>query len=109
MTHRRYLTILLLFLLTGITFMDRICISTASDLIRADLKISLQTMGYIFAMFALSYSLFQIPSGWFADTYGPKKVLASIVVFWSAFTALTGVAWNTSSMLCFRFFFGAGE
>jgi ACS family glucarate transporter-like MFS transporter len=109
MTHRRYLVILMLFILSAITFMDRICISTASDLIMVDLKISPQMMGYIFAMFALSYSLFQIPSGRFADTYGPKKALASVVVFWSAFTVFTGMAWNAASMLFFRFFFGAGE
>jgi ACS family glucarate transporter-like MFS transporter len=89
--------------------MSRISISTASDLIVADLKISQQMMGYIFAMFALSYSLFQIPSGWIADKYGPKKVLAFVVFFWSVFTALTGIAWSAASMLVFRFFFGAGE
>ena len=54
--------------MTVITFMDRICISTASEEIMADLHISKQTMGYIFGIFALSYALFQIPSGWFADT-----------------------------------------
>jgi ACS family glucarate transporter-like MFS transporter len=109
MTYKRYLVIILLFFLTAITFMSRISISTASDLIVADLKISQQMMGYIFAMFALSYSLFQIPSGWFADKYGPKKLLASVVFFWSVFTALTGLAWSAASMLIFRFFFGAGE
>jgi len=109
MTHKRFLIVFFLFILTAITFMDRICISTASDQIMADLKITPQMIGYIFAMFALSYSLFQIPSGMLADTYGPKKVLASIVFFWSIFTALTGLAWNAVSMLFFRFFFGVGE
>lgn len=109
MTHKRYFIVFLLFLLTLITFMDRICISTASDLIMADLKISSQMMGYIFATFALSYALFQIPSGWLADTIGPKKVLGFVVAMWSLFTALTGVARNAISMLIFRFFFGAGE
>lgn len=109
MTRKRYWLIFLLFILTAITFMDRICISTASDSIMADLKISPQMMGYIFAIFAFSYSLFQIPSGWFADKYGPKKVLTFVVSFWSFFTALTGVAWNAISMLLFRFFFGVGE
>lgn len=92
-----------------ITFMDRICISTASDLIMADLNISSQMMGYIFAMFALSYALFQVPSGLLADSIGPKKVLGFVVALWSVFTALTGVAWNAISMLFFRFIFGAGE
>jgi ACS family glucarate transporter-like MFS transporter len=89
--------------------MDRVCISTASDLIMEDLAINAQMIGYIFAIFALSYSLFQIPSGWLADRYGPRSVLASVVAIWSAFTALTGLAWNAISILIFRFLFGAGE
>jgi ACS family glucarate transporter-like MFS transporter len=109
MTRQRYLVVIMLFGLTIITFADRICISTASDFIMADLHISKQTMGYIFGAFALSYALFQIPSGWFADTYGPKKALLFVVSFWSLFTALTGAAWNVVSMLITRFLFGAGE
>jgi len=89
--------------------MDRICISTASDAIMSDLAIDAQMMGYIFAIFAVSYALFQIPSGWFADQYGPKKALLIVVSFWSFFTALTGAVWNARSMLVVRFFFGAGE
>ncbi|MBN2314546.1 MAG: MFS transporter [Sedimentisphaerales bacterium] len=109
MTHQRHLLIGLLFLHSMNTFMDRICISTASDLIMSDLNISDQMMGYVFAIFAVSYALFQVPAGWFADAYGPKKALLIVVGFWSSFTALTGAAWNAISMLIIRFFFGAGE
>jgi ACS family glucarate transporter-like MFS transporter len=109
MTNQRHLLIGLLFLHALNTFMDRICISTASNLIMTDLNISAQMMGYIFAIFAVSYALFQIPAGWFADVHGPKKALLYVVGFWSFFTALTGAAWNTISMLVVRFFFGAGE
>ncbi|MHC4519086.1 MAG: MFS transporter [Planctomycetota bacterium] len=108
-THQRHLLVGLLFLHAMNTFMDRICISTASDLIMTDLNISSQTMGYVFAIFAVSYALLQVPAGWFADAYGPKKALLIVVGFWSSFTALTGAAWNAVSMLVIRFFFGAGE
>lgn len=89
--------------------MDRICISAASGAIQSDLGFSNQMMGYIFGIFAFGYALFQIPSGWIADHYGPKKALTWIVVAWSSFTALTGAAWNAVSMLVFRFLFGVGE
>lgn len=108
-THQRHLLVFLLFLHAMNTFMDRICISTASDLIMQDLNISQQMMGYIFAIFAVSYALLQVPAGWFADAYGPKKALLIVVGFWSTFTALSGAAWNAVSMLVVRFFFGAGE
>ena len=109
MTHRRYLLIVLLFFHTVHTFMDRTCISAASKSMMADLGLTEQMMGYVLAIFPVSYALFQIPSGWFADTYGPKKALLAVVSFWSTFTALTGAAWNFVSLFVIRFLFGAGE
>lgn len=89
--------------------MDRICISAASDLIKSDLGISNQMMGYVFGLFAVGYALFQVPAGWIADKYGPRKALSWIVISWSTLTALTGAAWNAVSMLVIRFLFGVGE
>jgi ACS family glucarate transporter-like MFS transporter len=108
-SNKRYILILLLFFHTVNTYMDRICISAASSEIQSDLHISSQMMGYIFGVFALGYALFQIPSGWLADKYGPKKALSWVVISWSSFTALTGTAWNAASLMVLRFLFGAGE
>ena len=43
------------------------------------------------------------------DWMGPRKVLMRIVIWWSAFTAVTGFMWNFTSMWVARFLFGAGE
>src|SRR5215813_13677288 len=66
-------------------------------------------MGNVFAAFALAYALFEIPGGWMGDWMGPRKVLMRIVIWWSAFTAITGMMWNLTSMWVCRFLFGAGE
>lgn len=108
-TNKRYLLIIMLFFHTVNTYMDRICISAASDLIQSELGLTSQMMGYIFGIFAFGYALFQIPAGWMADYYGPRKALAWIVTAWSSFTAFTGMAWNAASMLVLRFLFGVGE
>lgn len=108
-TNKRYILITLLFFHTVHTYMDRICISAASESIQLDLGFSDQVLGYIFGVFAFGYALFQIPSGWLADHFGPKKALTWIVASWSSFTALTGAAWNAASMLILRFLFGVGE
>jgi len=108
-TNKRYILVVLLFFHTVNTYMDRICISAASELIKSDLGISNQMMGYIFGIFAFGYALFQIPSGYLADYYGPKKLLSAVVLVWSSLTALTGAAWNAASMLVMRFLFGVGE
>src|SRR5581483_10790836 len=57
----------------------------------------------------LSYALFEIPSGHFADRFGARVALTRIVVWWSAMTALTGAAIGFVSLLCVRFLFGMGE
>ena len=59
--------------------------------------------------FALGYALFQTPTGMLADRYGPRLVLAAVVVVWSAFTGLTGAVAGLAALLVVRFLFGAGE
>ena len=66
-------------------------------------------MGWVFSVFTFAYAAFEIPSGWMGDVMGPRKVLTRIVLWWSAFTAATGLAWNYPSLLAARFFFGVGE
>ena len=66
-------------------------------------------MSVVFSAFTLSYSLFEIPSGWLGDVKGPRRVLTRIVLWWSAFTMLTAAARGFQSLVAIRFLFGAGE
>ncbi len=106
---KRYGVVAALFLLSMITYIDRACISIAKDPIARDFGFSDAQMGLVFGAFALGYALAQVPSGWLADRYGPRIVLAAVVTFWSLLTALTGAAWNLASMVAIRFLFGVGE
>lgn len=92
-----------------ITYVDRVCISKAADLMMADLHLTKEQMGYAFSAFALAYALFEIPGGWLGDRIGPRRVLLRVVILWSVFTALTGWAWGLISLVVFRFLFGMGE
>lgn len=106
---KRYFMVLGTFLLALLLYIDRICISVAKEPIAEGLNLSDKQMGWVLAAFSLGYAFFQTPSGLMADKYGPRKILASIVTIWSAFTALTAAAWNFGSLLVVRFLFGAGE
>jgi ACS family glucarate transporter-like MFS transporter len=97
------------FWLAVVTYLDRVCIAIAAPFIMADLGLSLVEMGFVFSAFTLSYSLFEIPSGWLGDRLGPRRVLTRIVLWWSAFTMLTGAAQGLRSLVVIRFLFGAGE
>jgi ACS family glucarate transporter-like MFS transporter len=97
------------FLITLLLYVDRVCISSAKDSITQDLNLTDIQMGWVLSAFALGYALFQVPGGSLGDKYGVRKVMTSIMVIWSIFTAITGAAWNYMSMLLARFIFGAGE
>lgn len=108
-TRTRYWVILFAVSLAVLSYIDRVAISQAAPEISKDLGFSKSQMGYIFSAFAFSYALFEIPGGWMGDWMGPRRVIMRIVLWWSAFTALTGYAWNFASMWVIRFLFGAGE
>ncbi|MEO5898460.1 MAG: MFS transporter [Vicinamibacterales bacterium] len=99
----------LLILLFAITYIDRVCISVAGPRMQADLGIDPVGWGWVTAIFTLSYCLFEIPTGALGDRIGPRRVLTRVVLWWSAFTSLTGAVSNYSLLLLTRFLFGAGE
>lgn len=108
-TRTRYIVILLLCILSFLTYYDRNCITRVQGLIQKDLGLSDAQMGLVFTAFWLAYALFEIPGGWLCDRFGGRGTLTRIVIAWSLFTALTGSATGLWSLLAFRFLFGAGE
>jgi MFS transporter, ACS family, glucarate transporter len=108
-TRTRRRVLIFAFLLSVVTYLDRICISAAAPYIMADLGLTVLQMSVVFSAFTLAYSLFEIPSGWLADVRGPRRMLTRIVVWWSAFTMLTAAAAGFRSLVVIRFLFGAGE
>lgn len=105
----RHRVLTLLFFLSIITYLDRVCISVAGPRMQEDLNLSPQQWGWVVGLFTLSYALFEIPSGAMADRIGSRKVLTRIVAWWSVFTTMTGVVSNYYALLFVRFAFGAGE
>ena len=65
--------------------------------------------GWVTGIFTVSYAAFEIPSGALGDRIGPRRVLTRIVLWWSAFTSLTGMVSSYYPLLLTRFFFGMGE
>ena len=96
-------------LLGAVTYFDRVAISSLQGPISKDLGFSLREMGMVFSAFYISYAVFEIPTGWWADRVGSRKVLTRIVLWWSAFTVITAAAFSHRSLMVIRFLFGAGE
>jgi sugar phosphate permease len=72
-----------------ITYLDRVNISTVAPVITKEFGFDKVTMGIIFSAFVWAYALFQVHGGWLNDRFGPRRVLAIIVAYWSVMTAAT--------------------
>lgn len=105
----RHVVILLLILHYANTYMDRVVIAQAGPSLKGEFGLSQTELGVVFTAFTLAYALFQVPGGWLADRFGPRKILTAIVSYWSVFTMATAAAWNRTSLVVIRFLFGAGE
>jgi MFS family permease len=132
-TRTRYVFLAYAASLSLILYLDRVCMSKAAEPIGAELRLDKSDLGWVFSAFTLGYLIFEVPSGSWGDRFGPKRVLVRIVLWWSLFTALTGLvaAFTLDSglrfvlpgfgvevplllngflvLLLIRFLFGAGE
>jgi len=110
----RWFLVLWLFVLSAVSYLDRVNISIAGGAIADAYHLSDVQLGKVFSAMLVGYALFQTTGGRLADRYGPRWVLAAGVVWWGVFTALTAVVpANFSGALFFfvavRFLLGAGE
>lgn len=71
-SKRRYLTLFMIFVTVVICYVDRANLAVASAHIQEEFGITKTQMGYIFSAFAWTYTLCQIPGGWFLDRVGSK-------------------------------------
>jgi MFS transporter, ACS family, glucarate transporter len=108
-TRVRYRVVAATVALAGVTYLDRVCVGVLAPSIMTDLNISQLQMGWVFSAFTAAYALFEIPTAWWADRIGSRRVLTRIVLWWSAFTMLTAAATSYAAMLAVRFLFGVGE
>jgi MFS family permease len=107
--RRSYYYLFLLCLLAIILYLDRVCISVAGPRMQDALNISPEQWGWVGTFFTIGYGIFEIPSGHWGDKLGARQVLTRIVIWWSAFTAMTGMVSSYPLLLGVRFLFGAGE
>ncbi len=114
----RWGILLLLFLISVVTYLDRVNISVAARQMMPALGLTDAEMGRVFSAFVVGYALCQIPGGWLGDRWGSRLVLTAAVVWWSVCTAMTAVAATlpiagvlgiAGSLICVRFLIGVGE
>jgi MFS family permease len=105
----RYTVLSVLFAAWIVSAIDKIAMSVAMPYVAADLELSPLAMGAVMSAFFISYSIAQIPGGILADRLGVRKVATAAMLWWSAFTAISGAATNMTQLISARFLFGLGE
>src|SRR5215472_3794022 len=63
----RWFLVLWLFVLSAVSYLDRVNISVAGSSIAADFHLTDVQLGWVFSAFLWGYALFQTPGGWLAD------------------------------------------
>ncbi|WP_247235683.1 MFS transporter [Telluribacter sp. SYSU D00476] len=105
----RWFIVSLLFVATGLSFLDRQVLSIAIIKIQKEFSISDVEYGMINTSFLISYALMFTLGGRLIDKIGGKTGLALSVGVWSIANCLHGFMTNVSQLLAFRFLLGMGE
>ncbi|GAA1168294.1 MFS transporter [Streptomyces hebeiensis] len=92
-----------------IAYLDRAALSVAMPYMSKEFHISSAVQGVMLSAFFWTYALFQIPSGWLLDRFGPRVIYPVAVGWWSIWTALTALAQGVGSVMVFRLGLGIGE
>lgn len=114
----RWFIALMVGLFAFVSYVQRMNISVAAELMMPDLSLSKTQMGQIFSAFLVGYAIFQVPAGRLGDVIGTRVTLAGAAVLWGCMTVLTGAVPRifasgtvavVVAMLVLRFLLGASE
>src|ERR1700722_17889626 len=113
-SHVRWFLVFWLFVLSAVSYLDRVNISIAGGAIVDAYHLTDVQLGRVFSALVAGYALFQTVGGHLADRFGPRRVLTAGVIWWGIFTALTAlvpadIAGALWLFVAVRFLLGAGE
>ena len=92
-----------------INYIDRGNLGTVSPVIADALHLSASQIGILGSAFYFGYVPFMPATGWLAERYGARVVLAAGVTLWSLATLAMGFAGSFAALLALRILLGVGE
>lgn len=109
MSNFRWKVAWLIFILSFVSYMDRVNLSVATPVIMKEYGFDKVDMGLIQTFFFAGYALMQVPGGMLAEKFGHRITGSLAVIWWSVFTVLTACSKGKFSFAAIRFLFGMGE
>jgi ACS family glucarate transporter-like MFS transporter len=101
--------LLLLCAMYFITYVDRVNVSSAAAVFKAELGLTNTQLGLVFSAFGYPYLVCQVIGGWFGDRFGARRTLIVCGLTWAVATMLTGLVTGLWTMLAARVLLGLGE
>ena len=106
----RYYTLALLTLIYALNFLDRTIFNVLIEPIKKEFQLTDTMLGLLAGFgFVLFYSLLGMPVARLADRVNRRNIVAIAFAFWSAMTALCGMAQSVTVLTLARIGVGIGE
>jgi MFS transporter, ACS family, hexuronate transporter len=99
----------LLFLATILNYLNRQTLSILAPTLQHQMHMGNEALGWLFAVFYYSYTLFQFAVGPVLDRFNIRSCFALAVFAWSLVSGVTGLATGFAGLLVFRFLLGVME
>jgi sugar phosphate permease len=104
----RYWVLAALCLITAINYIQRNSLGGIETTVRAAFRLTDKTLtSEAQSAFFFSYALCQIPSGWLAQRWGPRRALSLYTFGWSTVALLTGLSPSMYVMIGLQVLMGA--
>lgn len=107
--HLRWLVVGLVFIATGLSFLDRQVLSIAIIKIQEEFDITDVQYGVVNTSFLISYAIMFTIGGRLIDVVGARIGLAASVALWSVANTMHGFMTGFYQLVAFRFLLGMGE
>lgn len=92
-----------------IAYVQRLGFGTSEEKIRQALSITTRETGWVMGAWGFGYALMQIPSGWLADRFGSRRMLAIFACLWSLWTLAASGAANFPTLAACWFAMGMAQ
>jgi ACS family glucarate transporter-like MFS transporter len=108
-TGSRWYIVVLLAAGTMVNYIDRVNFGVATPTLMKEFGLGTAEMGILMSAFFWSYTLTMIPSGYFLNKIGPKKVLGIAGIAWGIVTMMVAACQGFYSFLALRIGIGITE
>ncbi|MGC2694974.1 MAG: MFS transporter [Candidatus Angelobacter sp.] len=103
------LVLLMVCLMYGLTYIDRINVNTAGPVFQKELHLNTSQLGWVFSAFGWAYLALQVWGGWVSDRFGARRALTVCGVIWAGATICTGLVGSFTALILARILLGLGE